>query len=110
MKIHLVKKPSIESFVNLYPNSRSSFEEWKTKIKFANWENPSDIKQTFRSADLLGNGSNRVIFNVGGNNYRMLCKYSFGDTQVHLYICWIGTHASYNELCKSKQQYLTNTY
>jgi mRNA interferase HigB len=110
MRIHLVKKQSIDLFVNLHPGSRSSFTEWLEKIKFANWENTADIRHTFRSADLLGNGSNRVIFDVGGNHYRVVCKYAFGDTEVHLFVCWIGTHAAYDELCKSKQQYSISIY
>jgi mRNA interferase HigB len=34
----------------------------------ADWNEPGDISETFRSADLLGNGSNRVVFDIAGNN------------------------------------------
>ncbi|MHA4812335.1 type II toxin-antitoxin system HigB family toxin [Flavitalea flava] len=59
----------------------------------------------YNTADLLGNGSKRVVFDIGGNNYRMICKYWFGKTKIHLYIKWIGTHAEYDILCKAKKQY-----
>jgi mRNA interferase HigB len=68
------------------------------------------MQSTFGTADLLGKSSNRVVFNVGGNNYRMICKYAFGDKQVHLFICWIGTHAEYNELCSDDKQNTANNY
>ncbi|RYF91432.1 MAG: type II toxin-antitoxin system HigB family toxin, partial [Chitinophagaceae bacterium] len=58
----------------------------------------------------LGNGSGRVVFDIGGNKYRMICKYAFGDKQVHLFICWIGTHAAYTQLCKKGQQYNITLY
>lgn len=110
MKIHLIKRQTIEKFVTNDARSRSSFNLWLAALKFTDWDQPTDIKRTFGSADLLGNSSNRVVFDIGGNNYRMICKYSFGDKQVHLFICWIGTHAEYDELCKNNQQYMVNKY
>ena len=65
---------------------------------------------TFGSADLLGNGSNRVVFDIGGNNYRMICKYQFLESEVRLYIKWIGTHAQYTKLCNNNNQYNINIY
>lgn len=110
MKIHLIKKQTIEDFVVRNARSMSSFGLWLTAVKFADWNQPADIKKTFNSADLLGNNSNRVVFDIGGNNYRMICKYSFGEKQAHLFICWIGTHAEYDELCNKNQQYTINVF
>ncbi|WP_298608866.1 type II toxin-antitoxin system HigB family toxin [uncultured Spirosoma sp.] len=56
------------------------------------------MKDTFGAADLLGNGTNRIVFDIGGNYYRMICKYAFGKNQVHLFVCWIGAHAEYVKL------------
>lgn len=110
MKVHLIRKETIESFVAANARSKSSFATWLTAIKYADWNAPSDIKQTFGAADLLGNGSNRVVFDIGGNNYRMICKYVFGDKQVHLFICWIGIHAEYDKLCNNHEQYTITNY
>jgi mRNA interferase HigB len=62
------------------------------------------------SADLLGNGSNRIVFNIAGNNYRMICKYHFGKTRVHLSIKWIVKHAEYTKLCGDNKQYTIDAY
>ena len=32
------------------------------------------------------------------------------DKQVHLFICWIGTHAEYDKLCNAGEQYSVNDY
>jgi mRNA interferase HigB len=77
MRIHLIKKQTIQNYVVSHASGKSSFENWLTAIKYADWETPDDIRQTFRSADLLGNGSNRVVFDIGGNNYRMICNIIF---------------------------------
>jgi mRNA interferase HigB len=110
MKIHLIKEKTIRSFIYKSPKSHESFNEWINKIKFADWKTPADIKKTFSAADLLGNGSSRVVFDIGGNNYRMICKYHFGKNRIHLFVCWIGTHTHYDKLCKTNKQYIVNEY
>ena len=110
MKVHLIKKQTIEEYANRNARSRSSFRLWLSTLTFADWNSPEDILDTFGSTDLLGNGSDRAIFDIGGNNYRMICHYVFGDKQAHLFICWIGTHAEYTNLCKERKQYIINVY
>ena len=110
MKVHLIRKETIEAYAEKNARSKSSFKVWLTVIKFADWQTPEAIKDTFGAADLLGNGTNRVVFDIGGNNYRMICKYAFGKNQVHLFVCWIGTHAQYDKLCKHNEQYTVNRY
>ncbi len=105
MKVHLIKKQSINDYVLRNAGSRLSFEKWLAIIKRADWEDPYEIISTFITADIIGKGSKRVIFNIGGNKYRLICKYHFGKTQVHLFIKWIGTHAQYTKLCNDGKQY-----
>ncbi len=90
--------------------SRSSFEIWLAALKRADWDEPNDIVSTFGSADILGKGSERVVFNIGGNNYRLICKYHFGHKKVHLFVKWVGTHAEYTKICKEGRQYEINVY
>jgi mRNA interferase HigB len=110
MRVHLIKKQTIQRFVNGHQSGKSSFENWLTLIKYSDWHSPRDIQLTFGSADLLGQGSNRVVFDIGGNNYRIICKYHFGNNYIHLFICWIGHHSDYDVLCRQEKQYSVNTY
>ncbi|HEY8919227.1 MAG TPA: type II toxin-antitoxin system HigB family toxin [Chitinophaga sp.] len=110
MKVHLIKLQTIEKYVGRHASSRSSFELWIVTVKGATWNIPEDILNTFGTADLLGNGSQRVVFNIGGNHHRMICQYAFGASQVHLFVCWIGTHAAYTELCANRKQYIISDY
>lgn len=110
MKVHLIKKQTLENFAAQHPRSRTSLEDWLEKLKFADWEEPGDIKYTFNTADIFGKSSNRVVFDIAGNNYRMICKFVFGAKQVHLFICWLGTHAEYDKVCKQCEQYTINLY
>jgi len=110
MKLHLIKKQSIEDFVKANAQSKPSFETWLAIVKRVDWNEPKDIISTYNSADILGNGVNRVVFNIGGNKYRMICKYHFGSNQIHLFINWIGTHAEYTKLCNNNKQYDISIY
>lgn len=85
-------------------------QRWLELINAADWENIHDCQNTFPSADLLGKGSDRIVFDVGGNHYRIICQYNFGKTMVHLYVNWIDTHDIYNELCKEGKQYTVDEY
>lgn len=110
MKIRLIRRETIEEFARQNAQSRVAFTEWLSKIKYAEWNAPEDMQATFRSTDLLGNGSSRVVFDIARNSYRMICKYFFGDKQVHLFISWIGKHAEYDKLCKKGEQYTVSIY
>ena len=110
MKVHLIKKQSIEDYTLKNAKARMSFEIWLSLIKRVDWNEPNEIILTFNSADILGKGSDRVVFNIGGNNFRLICKYYFGNTRVHLFIKWIGTHADYTKLCNEGKQYEVDVY
>ena len=48
----------------------------------------------FRSADILPD--NRVVFNIGGNGYRLVVKIEYSFQTV--FIRFIGTHAEYDRI------------
>ena|SRR6266540_852476 len=110
MKVHLVKKQTIEKYAQENARARSSLKLWLLAIRSADWNYPQDILNAFSSADLLGNGTERVVFDIGGNSYRIICHYVFGEKRVHLFVCWIGTHAEYTKVCNEKKQYTISIY
>jgi mRNA interferase HigB len=63
-------------------------------VKAADWSKPTDIKETFRSADILAN--ERVVFNIGGNKYRLVVAVHYRGKRV--YIRFVGTHAEYDRI------------
>jgi mRNA interferase HigB len=110
MKIHLIKRQTIDEYVKSNIQSKTAFASWINVVKWVEWNEPSDIISTFNSADILGKSSNRVVFNIGGNKYRMICSYHFGKEKVHLFLKWIGTHSEYTKLCNAGKQYTVNAY
>ena len=110
MKVRLIKLKTISKYKLKNANSRNSFDLWLDKLNNADWNITNDIKATYGSADLIGNKSHRVVFDIGGNKYRMICKYHFGKNYVHLFINWIGTHSEYTKICNDDLQYTINLY
>jgi len=110
MKIHLVKKVTIENYYRVHQGSSQAFITWLKTLKRADWNNPGDIKTTFATAVLLGKSSLRVVFDIGGGNYRMICQYGFGKNEVHLFVKWIGSHSEYDKINKMGLQYTINMF
>ncbi|MBK7638396.1 MAG: type II toxin-antitoxin system HigB family toxin [Saprospiraceae bacterium] len=106
MKVHLIKLKTLQDNINANKNSLLHLNVWVSLVTNADWEKPQDILNTFSSADILGNSSERVVFNIGGNKNRMICTYYFGQKNVHLYINWLGTHPEYDKICAESQQFI----
>lgn len=58
------------------------------KTTHAEWENFSQVKKTFHSADYVGN--NRIVFNIKGNQYKLVVLVLFRNQMA--YIRFVGTH------------------
>ena len=63
-------------------------------MRQASWQNPNELKADFPSASVLGN--NRVVFNIKGNDYRLIVAVLYGAQAV--LIKFIGTHAQYDRV------------
>lgn len=57
------------------------------------WKTPAQVRQTFSSADYLGDG--RWIFNISGNNYRMAAMVWSNSGVFH--ILKIMSHKDYDK-------------
>lgn len=92
--MRIVTHKTIELFHKKHSNSKSALEEWYIKTNKAEWTCFADIKSTFKSVDAVGN--NRFVFNIKGNNYRLVAIILFQIKIV--YIRFLGTHAEYDKI------------
>jgi len=67
---------------------------WLEEAKQANWQQPSDIKDQYRSASILKN--RRVVFNIKGNDYRLVVALAYRAQLA--YVKFIGTHEEYDTI------------
>lgn len=76
-----------------HANSRASLSAWLDDAEAAEWKTSQDIRNRYRSADFLS--GNRVVFDIGGNNYRLVVLVRCHNGV--LLIQKIGTHAEYSK-------------
>lgn len=77
-----------------YADAREPALAWYRHASQADWRSPADVKRDFGTASILRDG--RVVFNLGGNKYRMVAWINYGYRVV--YIRFIGTHAQYDRI------------
>ncbi len=91
--MRIAGRDKLTKFMQKHARAKSSLSSWLATAEEASWKTPQDIKERFRSADFLSN--NRVIFNISGNNYRLVVLVRYVEGQ--LLVLRIGTHAEYNK-------------
>lgn len=74
--------------------AKAALERWHADVVASEWTNPSDLKEHFGNASILRNG--RVVFNIGGNRYRLVVKVNYAHRIV--YVRFVGTHREYDDI------------
>ena len=92
--MRVISKKSLVVFYQNHKDDETALEEWYQKTVDADWENFAQVRQTFNSADYIGN--NRVVFNIKGNQYRLVTLVLFKIKMI--YIRFIGTHKEYEQI------------
>ena len=92
--MRIIAKSTLVAYYTKNPQSKSALEDWFEKTKEAEWKNFSDIKKTFNTVSSVGN--NRYVFNIKGNDYRLvvLIKFTVSDVLIR----FVGTHAEYDRI------------
>ena len=92
--MRVIAVSALRDFWELHPRSEQPLKTWFEEARFATWQSPLDIKRLYRSASVLKSG--RVVFNIAGNNYRLVVAVLY-DKQTVL-IKFVGTHDEYNRI------------
>jgi len=87
-------KSTLRDFWEKHSDSEQYLKTWYDTVKNSIWNNPNEVKQTYVSASILK--SNRIVFNIKGNSYRLVAKFNFEKQWV--FIRFIGTHAEYDKI------------
>jgi mRNA interferase HigB len=97
MSMHVISRKAIREFCAAHPQSvgaEDALNDWFRVVSHAEWRNFGDVRETYASADKVGD---LVVFNVGGNKYRILAEVIYDDGQLVL-VRGIFTHPEYDKL------------
>jgi mRNA interferase HigB len=89
--MHIISYKKIREFCQTHSKAASPLEHWYRIVKHETFGSFADVKRVFPSADAVGNF---VVFNIGGNNYRLIAFIRYPLKRV--YIRHILTHKAYN--------------
>jgi mRNA interferase HigB len=92
--MNVVTRRRLADYWRRHPEAEGPLAAWFSLAKASEWKTPHDIRTQFNSADFLGD--NRVVFDVGGNKYRIVVRVSYKFKQV--LIKFVGTHAEYDRI------------
>jgi len=85
---------TLRSFWELHRDSEQPLRAWYDEARHAAWTTPQDIRNHYASASFVGH--NRMVFNIKGNNYRLIVAVAYRFQAI--YIKFIGTHAEYDRI------------
>lgn len=93
-EMRIIAKKTLTLYYQERRDAETALEEWYEKVERAKWNTFADVRQSFNSADYVGN--NRIVFNIKGNKYRLVALVLFNNKMV--YIRFIGTHEEYSRI------------
>ena len=77
-----------------HADAEQPLKAWFAEVEAANWATMVDIKARYAHASVVD--AERVVFNIGGNKYRLVVKIWFPGRTV--WVKFVGTHAEYDPL------------
>ncbi len=89
--MRIINIEELKEFASKYAQARKPIIRWIDVTNGANWASFKDIRQTFNSADYV---KGFVVFNIGGNLYRLITKVKYADQIV--VVENIFTHKEYD--------------
>jgi len=92
--MRIIARRTLREFWERHPESEQPLKSWFAETQAAEWKRPQEIKRRYRHASFVG--YNRVIFNIGGNKYRLVTHVNY-DFRV-VYIKFVGTHGEYDRI------------
>jgi mRNA interferase HigB len=93
--MQVIARRTLRTFWERHPQAERPIRAWFAVVAKACWKGPGDVKRQFgTTVDFVGD--NRVIFDLGGNKYRLIVhvSYAFG----RLLVKFVGTHADYDRI------------
>ena len=93
-QVRVIAQRTLRAFWEKHPKAEQPLRSWLQEMKRGSFRRPPDVRRQYRSADFVGD--DRVIFNIGGNKYRLVVHMSY-RRQI-AFIKFIGTHKQYDRI------------
>lgn len=92
--MRVISKAKLREFWSKYPKTEAPLNAWHRVAEKAEWSSPLDVRNTYRSADPVGDEF--VVFDICNNEYRLVVRVDYNRAIV--YIWDVYTHSDYDRL------------
>jgi mRNA interferase HigB len=105
--MRIIARRSLQEFVATrmrykdHPALKAATDAWFSEVSKAHWQSMADVKRLYATASVVSN--DRVVFNIKGNDYRLVVSVDFNKEIV--WIKWIGTHRDYDRINVKEVKY-----
>lgn len=89
--MRIISNSALRAFAVQHPQSQAPLQGWRRVIEKNRFDTWGALKAAFNTVDRVGD---LVVFNVGGNKYRLIAHIRF-EKQI-VYIKAVLTHAEYD--------------
>ena len=92
--MRIIAKRTLRESWEKHKDAAGALKAWHADVKARRWSSPTDVTKDYPRASIVAN--NRVVFNIVGNNYRLIVaiKYERGL----IFIRFVGTHQEYDKV------------
>ena len=90
--MHVISRKALRGFWRKHPDSQTPLARWFKLISTQEFRNFAELRAVFPSADQV---ENLIVFNIGGNKYRLIVSIHFNCGRV--YVRHILTHTEYDK-------------
>jgi mRNA interferase HigB len=98
--VRIISRKTLRRFIDTLTGTKdqralkSALDSWFHEALRAEWRTPADVVRAYANASIVG--SDRVVFNIKGNSYRLVVAVHYAHQIV--FIKWIGSHADYDKI------------
>jgi mRNA interferase HigB len=73
---------------------KAALDAWFDEVRKARWTSTADVKRRYATASVVS--AERIVFNIKGNDYRLVVAVDFEKAIV--WIKWLGSHRDYDRI------------
>ena len=92
--MRIIAKSTLKEYWQKHNDCEPQLLSWYKIFKQAKYQTFDEVLADFGTMKIVG--TDRIIFKIKGNNYRLIVKLSFTNQLV--YIRFIGTHGEYDKV------------
>ena len=79
--MRIITRKRLLEFAKKHPDCNTALDSWYKIVKHTKFNSFAELKQTFPSADQVGN---LTVFNIGGNKARLIAAIHYNTSRVYI--------------------------